>query len=214
MQIIFLVLTFLSLLLIYWGTGSNKRVLIVLSFWQLIIGTLSFLTVFEENPTMFPFFLISTALITFLLLKGLKREKLNTNALLFVHVLRIPVEFVLLQLSFQGKIPTLMTFQGFNFDILIGLSALIIMGYQQILKRKISPKFLVAWNIAGIVFLLIIVSLAILSSPLPIQLLAFSQPNVALLEFPYSFLPTCIVPIVFMSHFLLIKQSKKENVSF
>lgn len=59
----------------------------------------------------------------------------------------------------------------------------------------------------GILFLLFIVSIAILSSPLPIQQLAFDQPNIALLIFPYTFLPTCVVPIVLMSHILLLKMN-------
>ncbi len=103
-----------------------------------------------------------------------------------------------------------MTFAGWNFDILIGLSALIILLYQISSKRKVSRHFSIIWNIIGIIFLLFIVSLAILSSPLPIQQFAFAQPNIAVLEFPYCFLPTCVVPIVLISHILLINEQKKR----
>jgi hypothetical protein len=103
-----------------------------------------------------------------------------------------------------------MTFKGWNFDILIGISALVILLYQLTSKRKMNRQFLIVWNIIGIVFLMFIVSLAILSSPLPIQQFAFDQPNIGLLEFPYCFLPTCIVPIVLMSHILLLNEEKKH----
>lgn len=100
-----------------------------------------------------------------------------------------------------------MTFKGWNFDILIGLSALAILFYQFISKRKIKPQFFLIWNITGIVFLSIIVTLAILSAPLPVQQFAFDQPNIAVLEFPYCWLPTCVVPIVLISHILLLKKT-------
>jgi len=100
-----------------------------------------------------------------------------------------------------------MTFHGWNFDMVMGISAFIILVYHLILKRKINYNFFIIWNRIGIVLLLIIVSLAILSSPLPIQQFAFEQPNIAVLEFPYCFLPTCIVPVVLMSHSLLIQKA-------
>ncbi len=100
-----------------------------------------------------------------------------------------------------------MTFKGWNFDILIGFSALVLLVYALITNKKFNKQFFIIWNIIGIVFLLFIVALAILSSPLPIQQLAFEQPNIAVLEFPYCLLPTCVVPIVLMSHILLLRSS-------
>jgi hypothetical protein len=45
-----------------------------------------------------------------------------------------------------------------------------------------------------------VVITAIFCVPSPIQQLAFDQPNRAVLFFPYIWLPTVIVPIVFFSH--------------
>ena len=105
-----------------------------------------------------------------------------------------------------------MTFEGWNFDILIGISALMILVYQFVSKKNVKPLLFMIWNSLGIMLLLFIVCLAILSSPLPIQQLAFDQPNVAVLEFIYCFLPTCLVPLVFVSHILLIKKHVRKNV--
>ncbi len=136
-------------------------------------------------------------------------EKLNTNYLLGIHIIRIPVELCLYQLFLKGQIPEIMTFTGWNFDILIGLSAVVILIYQYVKKKNLARQYFLFWNVIGLLFLSVIVIIAILSSPLPIQQFAFEQPNIALLEFPYSFLPTCIVPIVLISHFLLIKHLKQ-----
>jgi hypothetical protein len=103
-----------------------------------------------------------------------------------------------------------MTFSGWNFDILTGISAFLLLLYIVLTKRKLNSLFFLVWNIIGILFLLIIVSLAILSAPFPIQQFAFNQPNIAVLEFPYCFLPTCVVPIVLLSHLLLTGQQRKR----
>jgi hypothetical protein len=97
-----------------------------------------------------------------------------------------------------------MTFQGYNFDILIGLSAVAILLYGSVTHNPLSKSFVLIWNLTGLLFLTIIVVMAILSSPLPIQQFAFQQPNVAVLKFPYVFLPAYIVPIVYLSHLLTI----------
>ncbi len=209
LQAIFLLITLLTLFLFYTGTGKNIRIVLIFIAWQILIGILSYFEVFKEKPLLFPLAIIATTLLSFLSFKMVSIEKLNTNYLLGIHIIRIPVELCLYQLFVKGQIPEIMTFTGWNFDILIGLSAVVILIYQSVKKKNFAKSYFLFWNIIGLLFLSVIVIIAILSSPLPIQKFAFDQPNVALLEFPYSFLPTCIVPIVFISHFLLIKHLKQ-----
>lgn len=204
-QTIFITISILSLLLFYFGTGRDQMLLILFISWQLIVGALALLKVFEDHPTLFPVLILATVVLVFVSIKRVNLQKLNAKALLAIHVLRIPVELILYQLFLQEKIPNLMTYSGWNFDIVVGISALIILAYQLFSKKNINGKLFIVWNIIGIIFLFIIVSLAILSSPLPIQQFAFNQPNIAVLMFPYCFLPTCVVPIVFVSHILLLK---------
>ncbi len=208
-HIAFLIISVLSLVLLYFGTGRDKRLLLLFIFWQLIVGTLTVSKVFENNPNLFPLLILGTIALTFVSLKRIDKQKLNSKILLTIHTLRIPVELILYQLFLQQKIPNLMTFKGWNFDIVVGFSALVILIYQLTTKRIFNRQFFIIWNIIGIVFLFTIVSLAILSSPLPVQQFAFDQPNIAILEFPYCFLPTCVVPIVLISHILLINGQKK-----
>ncbi|MBN9313633.1 hypothetical protein [Elizabethkingia occulta] len=203
----FTIISLLSMLLFYFGTGRDKRLLFVYTAWQLAVGSFAVGNVFKERPNLFPFVLLGTVILTFLTVKQIEKKKINAKILLGVHTLRIPVELTLYQLYLQNKIPNLMTFKGWNFDILIGFSALVLLVYALITNKKFNKQFFIIWNIIGIVFLLFIVALAILSSPLPIQQLAFEQPNIAVLEFPYCLLPTCVVPIVLMSHILLLRSS-------
>jgi hypothetical protein len=103
-----------------------------------------------------------------------------------------------------------MTFNGLNFDIIIGISALILFILIQLFKVNLGKKTLLIWNIIGLLFLMNIVVIAILSAPLPIQQLSFEQPNIAVLSFPYILLPSFIVPIVISTHITSIKQLTKR----
>ena len=124
--------------------------------------------------------------------------------------MRIPVEITLHQLYEEGLVPKAMTYEGWNFDILSGISALIILIILFIKKDILSKRFLLYWNYICLALLVIIVVTAILAAPSPIQLSIFEQPNVAILKFPYTFLPAVIVPCVLLSHLLIIRKLKRE----
>ncbi len=125
-----------------------------------------------------------------------------------IHVLRVPVEIILFQLYKDGQVPQIMTFQGWNLDIITGITAvpfLLIL----LLKRSLPEKAFRLWNIFGIILLGIIVTTAILSAPSPLQILAYEHPNLAILNFPYTLLPATVVPIALLSHLLLLRDHHK-----
>jgi hypothetical protein len=206
----FFIITILSVLLFYRGTGKDNYFLLIFSPWLLISGGLALAGVFEHNPVYLPIAMLVTISLTIAVVRKSARQVLDPKALLAVHVLRVPVELVLYALYLQKKIPVLMTFTGWNFDILMGISAIILLFFM-LWNGRLSPRFFLAWNITGLFFLFFIVLLAILSSPLPVQQFAFDQPNVAVLSFPYCFLPFVVVPVVLMSHLLLIKELRSSG---
>ncbi len=213
-EMVFITITLLSLLLFYLGTGKIKKVLIISIFWLSSIGILSFYGYFENTattPPRFFFVLIGSIFFSIYVLKTLKTKKANTTMILLLHSLRLPIEICLLQLYFKNQIPKLMTFLGYNFDIFMGISALIILLSMYSKKPFHSNKILYFWNIIGIIFLSIIVLIAILSAPLPFQLFAFKQPNIALTKFPFVFLPAFIVPLIYTSHFLTLRRLKNTS---
>jgi hypothetical protein len=117
----------------------------------------------------------------------------------------VPVELILYWLFLHGAIPEIMTFEGHNFDILAGLTAPFV-AYFGFTKRKLSPTMIMLWNVVCIGLLGNIVITALLSAPSPLQRLAFDQPNIAILHFPFSWLPTFIVPLVLLAHLTAIRQ--------
>jgi hypothetical protein len=106
-----------------------------------------------------------------------------------------------------------MTFEGRNFDIIAGISAPII-AYFGLTKTKLNKKTILLWNFICLGLLANIVVNALFSAPSPIQKFAFDQPNIAILNFPFSWLPTFIVPIVLFGHLISIRQLMKYKTEF
>jgi hypothetical protein len=137
------------------------------------------------------------------------------ESLTWIHVIRIPVELTLLWLFVQNAVPELMTAGGYNFDIIAGCTAPLV-AYYGIRYRKMNRRLLLAWNIFCLGLLLIIITTSILSAPFPFQQLAEDQPNIAIFYFPYTLLPTVIVPVVLFAQLLSIIKlcSRKKNAIY
>jgi len=131
-------------------------------------------------------------------------DNLPQEKLILLHTLRIPVEFVLYWLYVNMAVPEIITFAGRNFDIIAGLTAPII--YYGYIKKKLNHTVILAWNIISLCLLINVVVCAMLSAPSPLQQFAFDQPNVAILNFPFSWLPSFIVPIVLFCHLASIRK--------
>lgn len=137
-------------------------------------------------------------------------DQLNAGVLTWLHTVRIVVEIVLFLLLKERLVPELMTFEGRNLDILSGISAPLIayFGYQ---RKQIPTTVLVTWNILCLLLLLNVVFYGVLSAPYPFQRFSIDQPNVAILYFPFIWLPSFIVPIVFFSHLTCLRQLLKKK---
>lgn len=215
LESLFVLISLCSLIFLFIGSGKNINVLVFLP-WQIIVGIAIYSNYFISHPTHFPFAMLITISISLWLISRIDINTINQKYLLLLQILRIPVEYALLMLYLKCKIPVEMTFLGWNFDIVIGITAFLIFIYQGLFSASLPRKFLFLWNIIGLCFLLFIVSIAVLSSPIPIQKFGIGQLSFALLEFPFYLLPTCIVPTVLISHILYFKilyNMNYDNVS-
>ncbi len=203
--------TLITIWFFFKATGNSKTVLIVLAIWLVIQSAISvtgFYTVTDSLPPRFlllvlpPFLFIAGLFVT---VRGRRFiDNLNVKTLTILHVIRIPVEIVLFWLFIGKTIPQLMTFEGRNFDILSGLSSPVIY-YFGFVRKQLSKKVIIGWNLICLLLLFNIIVNAIFSLPFPFQKFAFDQPNIALLHFPFVWLPCCIVPIVLLSHLASIR---------
>jgi hypothetical protein len=211
-SIFFCLTTLVTIALFYKASRFSKTTIIILLTWlvlQSVIALSGFYTVTNSIPPRFillvaPPFIFITAL--FLTAKGKKFiNNLDIKILTILHIVRVPVEIVLFWLFIHKAVPQLMTFEGRNFDILSGLTAPFIY-YFGLVKNKISKAIFLFWNFICLALLVNIVVNAVLSAPFSFQQFAFNQPDIAVLFFPFVWLPCCIVPIVLFSHLASISQ--------
>jgi hypothetical protein len=153
---------------------------------------------------------LAAIILLFILARKSLIEQLPLQTLTYLHVVRIPVELVLLWLYQGGQVPQLMTFEGRNFDILAGITAPV-MAWLAFRGGKINRPLLIVWNTLALGLLLNIVVNAVLSFPFPLQQFAFDQPNRGVLYFPFIWLPSTIVPIVLFCHLASLWQLARNN---
>jgi len=199
---------------------SANTLLIVLAAWLLIQGLIAYSGIYHAHPTELPpkivLLGIAPALFTIIVLfatTGGRRflDSLPPGRMAYLNTVRIPVELVLFWLFTSGAVPQLMTFEGRNFDIIAGITAPLI-GYFGFTKQRIGRPGLLIWHLSCLALLISIVVLAFLSAPSPLQRFAFDQPNIAILYFPFSWLPTFIVPVVLLGHLASIRQLLKQTL--
>lgn len=203
---------FVTLFLFYKATPKSKGFVILLSVWlltQSVLGLLGFYTITNTMPPRFQLLLLPPLVFTIVQFSTKKGrafiDSLDLKFLTIMHIVRIPVEIVLYLLFLGKAIPELMTFEGRNFDILVGITAPIIY-YFVFVRQKWGKPALITWNMLSLGFLLNIIVNGMLSAPTPFQQFGFEQPNIAVLYFPFMFLPACIVPLALFSHLSSIRQ--------
>jgi hypothetical protein len=201
--------TLLILIWVIMGSSTytarkTRIILCILIAWLSIQAALSLNQVYSSNLAVLPpkilvlgiFPAVLSVIVLFILKKGKAFiDSLPLRRLIYINLVRIPIEIGLWFLYINQWVPKLMTWEGGNLDIISGLSAPIV-AYYAFRKHSLSQKFLLAWNILCLFLLGNIVIRAFLSAPFPFQKLAFDQPNIAILYFPVVWLPTFIVPVV------------------
>jgi hypothetical protein len=203
---------FTTLLTMYWfhRIAQNRWATILMLSQFAIQGIIAFSGFYINENTLPPRFFLAILpafimiTLAFFSESGKKMIlQIDLKSLTNLHIIRIPVEIVLLLLFFEKLVPIEMTFEGRNFDILSGLTAPIVAYwvFQNYRKRKF---ILLIWNIICLGLLFNIVGTAILSAPTPLQKMAFEQPNIAVLSLPYIWLPAVVVPIVLFAHLIAI----------
>lgn len=210
--VVFGLTTLVTVLLICRASRNYRLTLAVLLGWlglQAVLGLQGFYTVTDSVPPRFLGMVLPPVLLMIGLFANPKGrhyiDGFDLQVLTYLHTVRIPVELVLFWLFVYKQVPQLMTFEGRNFDILAGLTAPFI-AYFGFTKPRLATGVVLTWNFLCLALLLNIVVNAILSAPSPFQQFAFEQPNVAVLHFPFVWLPSCVVPAVLFAHLVAIRQ--------
>jgi hypothetical protein len=225
-SIAFILTAIVALLIFYFamfhsssaGTVGNSKIIIsALCFWLVIQAVVSLNDFYSADtagiPPRFVFALLPplvTILILFMTKRGLAFiDNLPLVTITYLNIIRIPIEIILYWLMLHKAVPKLMTFEGRNFDIISGITAPLI-AYFGFTAEKLSNKIILYWNVFALLLLLNVLTIGILSAPFVFQTFSFLQPNIAILHFPFVWLPAFIVPLIFFGHLVSIRQLLKS----
>ncbi len=229
LKILFILITMLSLL--FFGRGINqarkridtdlgKKIYQLFSLFALVwVGVLWALSAsgFFSDFTSIPPRLLLVLLVPLIFLIVILRINTTNNTinqllqniplswLTTFQVFRVGVELLLWYMFVANFLPEILTFEGNNWDVLVGLSGPII-GMLVFRNKKTNKKLGIIWNCIGLLLLLNVVVTAILSFPTPFQLIKNEVSNEIITTFPFVFLPGVLVPLAYFSHVLSIKQ--------
>jgi hypothetical protein len=202
-------------------TNSNPRIItfaaLGLGFWLLLtagVASTTFLWQLDAKPPRI-FLLVAPTLFGLVIFVRSKKvlELLNALSPAWIvgfQAFRVAMEIILWQLFLAGIIPVQMTFEGRNFDILVGLTAPIVAWLM--VRKRISRTALIAWNLVSLLILLNIVVVAVLSTPVPFRVFMNEPANTVILSFPFVWLPTVVVPIAFLGHIASLRMLSSDKV--
>ena len=159
---------------------------------------------FDWVPPPFAGLLISIPLVgivvSFSRLGTLLVRGLPLAALVGSQVFRFPLELVMHRAHVEEVMPVQMSFAGYNYDILTGITAGLLAIW---LTAGRVPRWVVAvWNVAGLALLVNVVTIAIVSTPL-FRWFGDEQLNVFVTYAPYVWLPAVLVTAALIGHLLV-----------
>ena len=130
-------------------------------------------------------------------------------ALIGMQAFRFPLELMLHRAYREGLMPVQMSYSGFNFDILTGLSAIVVALY--IARRPNAVAVARIWNAAGIVLLANILTIAVLSTPTPIRVFHNEPANEWIAHAPWVWLPAVFVVAAIVGHIVIFRRLRYES---
>jgi hypothetical protein len=123
-------------------------------------------------------------------------------ALVGVQSFRLPLELMMDHAAAQGVMPVQMSFAGYNFDILTGMTAAMLA--ITMAMRPVPWWVVFTWNVGGLVLLANIVVIAVISTP-TIGAFGPDRYNVWVMTTPYVWLPAVMVLAAWAGHLLVFR---------
>ncbi len=210
----------LSYLLAAQKRRTYRTALGVAAGWLLLTAGLAFSGILQDWSALPPrmALVILPPLVALVLLLRSRRvgallDVLPLWALVAPQVFRVLVEVLLWLLYEQGRLPIQMTFEGRNWDIVVGLTAPLV-AWLAARKPAGIELALVIWHIAGLLILSNIVVVALLSTPSPLRQFWNEPANTVIADFPWVWLPGVLVPVAYTLHALALRQLlRRRNVA-
>lgn len=190
---------------------DNKMYVFGIIFWfvlQYILGKVGFFadSIGEFPPRIMVVIVPTIILLFYIAFSSVGKNIAEKSDLLFLTAIqsfRFPLELILWQLADQNLLPSVMSFEGRNFDVFVGMTSPFI-AYLY-LKGKIGLREMKLWNIAGLILVSNVVVHGMLTVP-AIELIPSNVPNFIVSYAPFNLLPGGLVPLAYLFHILSLRK--------
>jgi hypothetical protein len=129
-------------------------------------------------------------------------------ALVAVQGFRLPLEVVMHQLYERGIMPVQMSYSGYNFDILTGVTAIVVA--RLVATGRAGRALVLTWNVLGLLLLVNVVVIAILSTP-RFRLFGDEAVNVFVTYPPFVWLPAIMVLAALAGHLVIFRALRRQG---
>ena len=196
----------------YLPAGMARWVAVGLPLWLLYVGLLSWTGTIADQALRPPGAVyIVVPVLLFVALFAVRSSRgaqvaasLPLGLLIGGQVFRLAVELGLHRLWTEGLVPRLMTYEGGNVDIIIGLTAPIAAWFAT--RGSTGRRLALGWNALGLLALVNIIARAALTAPGPLHLIHSEVPNLAIGTFPYTYIAGFFAPLAILLHVLSIRR--------
>jgi len=206
----FVVISFL-LIASFAYVSRSKRAALVGAGWLTLTGILAGSGALADFASMPPrvVFLFAPAGLAAIILAfsrfGARFAALPLSVLIGFQGFRIMVELLIHQAVREGIAPPQLTWGGWNYDIVLAISAIFLFP----IAFRLPRWAILVWNTIGILFLGLIVGVAVLSMPTSFQKLTPDNTWVAF--FPFVWLPSVIVISAVFGHLAIYRKLMQND---
>lgn len=157
-------------------------------------------------PRVMPYFLgiITCAILLVVSRVGRMLSRAPMALLIGFHSFRLPLEMVLHALYEEGMLPQQMTWSGYNFDVVTGATALVLALVA--IKQDLPQALVWIWNVLGLGLLVNVVTIAMLSAPVPFRQFMEDPPAVLVFFAPYNWIATVCVFGALVGHLVIFRK--------
>jgi hypothetical protein len=131
-------------------------------------------------------------------------------ALVAVQGFRWPLELAMHGMYARGVMPEQMSYSGRNFDVVTGVTALIVAPL--VLAGRAGRRLVVAWNVLGLILVLNVVTVGILSTP-RFRYFGEDRLNVWITYPPFVWLPAVMVLAAISGHLIIFRATSARRMS-
>ncbi|MFO0700014.1 MAG: hypothetical protein U0236_12360 [Nitrospira sp.] len=202
-----------------WASQDKRRTLIVaaavLIGWFILSATLGVLKVYEAVADGIP--TIQYGILLPILLGGVVIARSSAVGRVLDAV---PLQWltgvqlyralggIFLVLYGAGQLPGLFAWPAGLGDVLVGvLAPVVALAYAR--GPGNNGDLVAAWNIFGLLDLIVAVGCGFATSPSPVQLAAFDRPNELITAFPLVLIPTYLVPVSVLLHLVSLAKLRR-----